>query len=119
MKRLRLSTPVYTVTQLLRYSLVNTEDGSMPLLRILKNIVKLTVPGLTAYNAARPEISKISGWVWKGVYTKGFGRSHQLSLNKFIDPSTPSMGKGRDGEKNRGKRGKKRGKIKGKKRKDG
>ena len=25
------------------------------------------------------------------------GRSHQLSLNKFFDPSTPSMRKGRDG----------------------
>ena len=28
-----------------------------------------------------------------------FGHSHQLSLNKFFDPSTPSMRKGRDGEK--------------------
>ena len=26
-----------------------------------------------------------------------FGRSKQLSLNKFFDPSTPSMRKGRDG----------------------
>ena len=33
-----------------------------------------------------------------------FGRSKQLSLNKFFDPSTPSMRKGRDG----GKREKKR-----------
>ena len=33
--------------------------------------------------------------VWKG--------SKQLSLNKFFDPSTPSMRKGREGEKNRGK----------------
>ena len=37
--------------------------------------------------------------VWKGVYLSGFGRSRQLSQNKFFDPSTPSMGKGRDGEK--------------------
>ena len=37
-----------------------------------------------------------------------FGRSEQLLLNKFFDPSTPSMRKGRDGgEKN----GKKREKI--------
>ena len=36
--------------------------------------------------------------VWKGVYPKVFGRSRQLSLNKFFDPSTPSMRKGRDGE---------------------
>ena len=28
---------------------------------------------------------------------KGFGRTRQLSLNKFFDPSTPSMRKGRDG----------------------
>ena len=38
--------------------------------------------------------------VWKGV----FGRSKQLSLNKFFDPSTPSMRKGRDGEKKTGKK---------------
>ena len=37
--------------------------------------------------------------VWKGVYPQVFGRSKQLSLNKFFDPSTPSMRKGRDGEK--------------------
>ena len=35
--------------------------------------------------------------VWKGVYPKVFGHSKQLSLNKFFDPSTPSMRKGRDG----------------------
>ena len=36
--------------------------------------------------------------VWKVVYPQVFGRSRQLSLNKFFDPSTPSMRKGRDGE---------------------
>ena len=35
--------------------------------------------------------------VWKVVYPYFFGRSKQLSLNKFFDPSTPSMRKGRDG----------------------
>ena len=35
--------------------------------------------------------------VWKGV-----GRSTQLTLNKFFDPSTPSMRKGRDGGKKTG-----------------
>ena len=56
--------------------------------------------------------------VWKGVYPQVFGHSKQLSLNKFFDPSTPSMRKGRDGEKK--KRGeKKRGEKNGeKKRKD-
>ena len=34
------------------------------------------------------------------------GRSDQLSLNKFYDPSTPSMRKGRDGEENGGGGGK-------------
>ena len=29
--------------------------------------------------------------VWKGVHSKVIGRSDQLSLNKFFDPSTPSM----------------------------
>ena len=53
--------------------------------------------------------------VWKGVYPYVFGRSRQLSLNKFFDPSTPSMRKGHDGEKN-GKHGKKPG---GKKKKKG
>ena len=49
--------------------------------------------------------------VWKGVYPWVFGRSNQLLLNKFFDPSTPSMRKGRDGgKKKRGgeKTGKKR-----------
>ena len=36
--------------------------------------------------------------VWKGVDPKVLGRSQQLLLNKFFDPSTPSMRKGRDGE---------------------
>ena len=53
--------------------------------------------------------------VWEGVYPQIFGRSKQLSLNKFFDPSTPSMRKGRDGGK---KRGKKKWEKK-KKRKDG
>ena len=47
--------------------------------------------------------------VWKGVYLKVFGRSRQLLLNKCFDPSTPSMRKGRDGEKNPGKNEKKTG----------
>ena len=37
--------------------------------------------------------------VWKDVYPWVFGHSKQLSLNKFFDPSTPSMRKGRDGKK--------------------
>ena len=39
---------------------------------------------------------KMADGVWKGVYP---GRSKQLSLNKFFDPSTPFMRKGRDGGK--------------------
>ena len=31
--------------------------------------------------------------VWKGVYPQVFGRSRQLSLNKFLDPSAPFMRK--------------------------
>ena len=41
---------------------------------------------------------------WKGVYPSGFGRSKQLSLNKFFDPSTPSIRKGPDGGKKNGKK---------------
>ena len=60
---------------------------------------------------------KMAEGVWKGVYPQVFGRSRQLSLNKFFDPSTPSMRKGCDGEK---KTGKKNGEKNGKKmRKDG
>ena len=55
---------------------------------------------------------KMADGVWKGVYPYIFGHSKQLSQNKFFDPSTPSMRKGRDG----GKTGKKGGKKKGKKR---
>ena len=34
------------------------------------------------------------------IFVTGFGHSKQLSLNKFFDPSTPSMRKGRDRGKN-------------------
>ena len=44
--------------------------------------------------------------VWKVVYPLVFGRSRQLSLNKFFDPSTPSMRKGDDGGEKREKNGK-------------
>ena len=45
----------------------------------------------------------MADWVWKGVYPLVFGCSKQLLLNKFFDPSTPSMRKGSDGEKIWGK----------------
>ena len=47
----------------------------------------------------------MADWVLKGVYPKVFGCSHQPSLNKFFDPSPPSM---RKGEKNRRERGEKK-----------
>ena len=55
----------------------------------------------------------MADWVWKGVYPEVFGHSQQLSLNKFFDPTTPSMRKGRDGgkrekKKKGGKKGKKK-----------
>ena len=52
---------------------------------------------LTPCNGAPPAKSKMANGVWKGVYPKVFGRSKQLSLNNFFDPSTPSMRKD-DGE---------------------
>ena len=42
---------------------------------------------------------KMVDGVRKSVNPQDFGRSKQLSLNKFFDPSTPSMRKGRNGEK--------------------
>ena len=38
--------------------------------------------------------------VWKGVPSLVIERSDQLLLNVFLDQSTPSMRKGRDGKKN-------------------
>ena len=54
--------------------------------------------------------------ILEGCLPEVFGRSKQLSLNKFFDPNTPSMRKGRDGgkkktgEKNGWKKSKKKGK---------
>ena len=42
--------------------------------------------------------------VWKGRYPEVLGHSRQLSLNKFFDPSTPSMRKADDREKWENKR---------------
>ena len=50
----------------------------------------------------------MADWVWKGVYPLIFGRSRQLSLNKFFNRSTPSMRKVDDGKKKEKKRKKKR-----------
>ena len=56
---------------------------------------------------------KMADGVWKGVYPKVFGCSGQLLLNKFFDPSSRSMRKGRNGgEMNVGKTGEKRKKRK-------
>ena len=44
---------------------------------------------------------KVADGVWKGVYPLVFGRSRQLSLNKFFDPSTPSMRKVDNGKEKR------------------
>merc|ERR1711954_296698 len=41
---------------------------------------------------------------WQRGSGKVFGRSKQLLLNKFFDPSTPSMRKGRDEKKREKKR---------------
>ena len=51
---------------------------------------------------------KMADWVWKGVQPEVIGRSDQLSLNEFFDPSTPSTRKGDDGETGGEKRRKKR-----------
>ena len=59
---------------------------------------------------------KMADGVWNSVYPMVYGRSKELLLNKFFDPSTPSMRKGRDGGKTGKKTGEKTGK---KKRKDG
>ena len=45
--------------------------------------------------------------VWKGVNLLTFGRSCQLMLNKFFDPTTPSMRKVDDRGKKKKKRKKK------------
>ena len=50
-------------------------------------------PGKSKMAARGP---KMADWVWKVVYPSDFGRSEQLLLNMFFDPSTPSMRKGRN-----------------------
>ena len=45
--------------------------------------------------------------IWKGVYLLVLGRSRQLLLNKYFDPSTPFMRKVDNGEK-KGKKEEKR-----------
>ena len=47
---------------------------------------------------------KMADVVWKSVYPEVFGYSKQLLLNKFFDPSTPSMRKCPDGGKKGGKK---------------
>ena len=41
---------------------------------------------------------KMADGVWKGVQPQVIGHFEPLLLNKFFDPSTPSMRKVRDGE---------------------
>ena len=53
-----------------------------------------------------------------GGTNKRMNRNKQLSLNKFFDPSSPSMRKGRDGEKREKRGGKTGGEKTGKKRKE-
>ena len=73
----------------------------------------LAAQGALAHRLQRRSACKIQngrqgGPKWpmgSGKVSTVFGRSKQLLLNKFFDPSTPSMRKGRDG----GKRGKKTG----------
>ena len=56
-----------------------------------------------------PRGPKMADEVWKSIDFWAFGRSRHLSLNRFFDPSTPSMRKGDDGgekkkKENRGKK---------------
>ena len=54
-------------------------------------------------NQKLPGDPKMANRVQKGVYPQVFGHSKNILLNKFIDPSIPSMRKGcNGGEKNRG-----------------
>ena len=54
-------------------------------------------------------ISQMAAWGHK--MADGLWRCCQLLLNKFFDPSTPSMKEGDDGEKQRERRGGAGGKI--------
>ena len=51
----------------------------------------------TACNTSPPNISKMADGAWKYVKPYVIDPSDQLLLNKFFDPSTLSMRKGRDG----------------------
>ena len=54
-------------------------------------------------NIGPPAKSKMANGVWKGV----IGLFEPLSLNKFFDPSTPSMRNIDDGEERKRKKEKK------------
>ena len=67
-----------------------------------KKKTSLAPKGALAYHLQKPKWPpggpKMADGVWKGVYPKDSGHSKQLSQNKFFDPSTSFMRKGRDGE---------------------
>ena len=68
----------------------------------------LAAKGALAHHLQNPKWPpggpKMADRVWIGVYPQVFGRSKQLSLHKFFDPSTPFMRKGRNGGEKREKR---------------
>ena len=60
----------------------------------------LAAPGALAHRLQRRTACKIqNGRQGSPKWPMGDGRSEQFLLNRFFDPSTPSMRKGRDGEK--------------------
>ena len=78
-----------------------TESGNRLNLRLLDppiNFRKISFL-IRSFLLGEHKKSKMADRVWKRVYPKVFWRSCQLSQKKFFDPSTPSMRKVEDGEK--------------------
>ena len=61
-------------------------------------------PSSTGSTRSPTAKSEMANGVWKGVFSLFFGCTHQLSLNKFFDPSTPSLRKVDDREKKKKKK---------------
>ena len=72
---------------------------SLVLLLFLMQNTSLAVPGALAHrlqrrnacNTSPPNLSKMADGAWKYVKPYVIDPSDQLLLNKFFDPSTPSM----------------------------
>ena len=89
---------------------LTTTTGSDHCYYDINNNSSLAAPGALAYHLQNQKWPRggsiMAEGVWKGVFPQVFGRSLQLSLYKFFDPSTSSMRKDHDREQEKMENGK-------------